>query len=90
MMKLPCLASLAVLALPLSVMAIEPGPYSPQQVATENWLALQISGQAASITPQAASATERDLAAQRWLESFKHEIPEFFDQKIGGKTEGDN
>ncbi|CRM50507.1 MULTISPECIES: DUF3613 domain-containing protein [Pseudomonas] len=89
-MKLPCLASLAALALPLSVMAIEPGPSSPQQAATENWLALQVSGQAASTTPQAASATERDLAAQRWLESFKHEIPEFFEQKIGGETEGGN
>ena len=64
-MKLPFLDSLAALALPLSVMAIEPGPSSPQQAATENWLALQVSGQAASTTPQAASATERDLAAQR-------------------------
>ena len=87
-MKRPYLASLAMLALPLSAMAIEPGPSSPQQTATENWLALQISGRAASTTPQTASATERDLAAQRWVESFKHEIPEFFEQKIGGKTEG--
>ena len=89
-MKLPCLASLAALALPLSVMAIEPGPSSPQQAATEDWLALQVSGRAASTTPQAASAAERDLAAQRWLDSFKHKIPEFFEQKVGGKTEGGN
>ncbi|AZF24842.1 hypothetical protein C4J90_0641 [Pseudomonas sp. R2-60-08W] len=90
MMKLPYLASLAVLALPLGVMAIEPGPSSPQQAVTENWLALQVSGTAASATPQSASATERDVAAQRWVDSFKHEIPEFFEQKIGGKTQGDN
>lgn len=88
MMKLPYLASVAVLALPLCAMAIEPGPSSPQQAVTENWLTLQVSGTAASTTPQTASATERDVAAQRWVDSFKHEIPAFFEQKIGGKTEG--
>ncbi len=35
MMKMPYLASLAMLALPMSVMAIEPGPSSPQQAQTE-------------------------------------------------------
>ncbi|MGY2682345.1 uncharacterized protein DUF3613 [Pseudomonas tolaasii NCPPB 2192] len=90
MMKAAYLASLAVLALPLSVMAIEPGPSSPQQAVTESWLTLQPSGKASSTTQQKAAAAERDQANQRWLESFKHPIPEYFDQKVGGKTQGSN
>ena len=87
-MKMPYLASLAALALPLTVMAIEPGPSSPQQAVTESWLTLQSSGKAASSTQQKASAAERDLAAQRLLESYKHPIPEYFDQKAGGTAPG--
>jgi hypothetical protein len=26
---------------------------------------------------------------QRWLDSYKHEIPDFFEQKKGGKTGSD-
>ncbi|WP_248751376.1 DUF3613 domain-containing protein [Pseudomonas sp. MWU15-20650] len=89
-MKVPCLTCLAILALPMSVMAIEPGPSSAQQAATENWLTLQSSGRVASTTPQKASAAERDQAAQRLLESYKHPIPEYFDQKAGGQTGGKN
>ena len=89
-MKMPYLASLAVLALPLAVMAIEPGPSSPQQAVTESWLTLQSSGKAASSTRQKASAAERDLAAQRLLESYKHPIPEYFDQKAGGTVQSGN
>ncbi|NVZ22467.1 DUF3613 domain-containing protein [Pseudomonas costantinii] len=85
-MKVTYLASLAVLALPLSVMAIEPGPSSPQQAVTESWLTLQSSGKVASTTPQKASAAERDLTSQRLLESFKHPIPEYFEQKVGGQA----
>ena len=88
MMKLTYLASLAILALPVSVMAIEPGPSSPQQALTEQWLTLQSTGSAASKTPQKASAAERDKATQRLLESYKYPIPEYFEQKVGGKTEG--
>lgn len=90
MMKARYFTSLAVLALPLSVMAIEPGPSSPQQATTESWLALQPSGKASSATLQKASAAERDVANERWLESFKHKIPEYFEQKVGGKTQGSN
>lgn len=89
-MKIRYFASLALLALPLTTMAIEPGPSSPQQQNTETWLTLQSSGQAASPTQQKASAAERDLATQRWLDSFKHPIPEYFDQKVGGQTQGSN
>ncbi|OAE10825.1 hypothetical protein AZH11_24585 [Pseudomonas simiae] len=87
-MKVPYLTSLAVLVMPLSVMAIEPGPSSPQQAATENWLTLQSSGRVASTTPQRATAAEREQAAQRLLESYKHPIPEYFEQKVGGQTQG--
>ncbi|OLY71552.1 hypothetical protein AU074_15440 [Pseudomonas sp. ATCC PTA-122608] len=89
-MKAHYLASLALLTLPLTVVAVEPGPSSPQQKQTETWLTLQSSGQVASPAQQKASAAERDLATQRWLDSFKHPIPEYFDQKVGGQTQGSN
>lgn len=73
--------------LPLSALAIEPGPSSPQQAETENWLALQINGRAASATPQRTTPAEREQALQRWLDS-KHPIPEFFESKSGGSSQG--
>ena len=85
-MKFPYLASLALL--PLMAQAIEPGPSSPQQAETENWMALQLSGRAASSIPQKASPTERDQALKRWLDSNKHPIPEFYDQAKGSKPGG--
>ena len=90
MMKVPYLTSLAVLVMPLSVMAIEPGPSSPQHAATENWLRLQSRGRAASTTQKKATAVEREQAAQRLLESYKHPIPEYVEQKVGGQTQGSN
>jgi len=90
MMKTSYLASLAMLVLPFSAMAIEPGPSSPQQALTEQWLTLQVTGSAASQTPQKASEAERDKAHQRLLDSYKYPIPEYFDQKVGGKTQGSN
>lgn len=90
MMKRPYLTCLAVLTLPMSVLAIEPGPSSPQQAATENWLTLQVSGKLASSTQQKATAAEREQAAQRLLDSYKHPIPEFFEQKVGGQTGGNH
>jgi hypothetical protein len=70
--------------------AIEPGPSSPYQQGTEQWLQLQIRGVVASPILQTASATERDLAMQRWLNSFNYPIPEFYDQDAAGQmTIGD-
>ncbi|MNC09465.1 hypothetical protein D3C75_570880 [compost metagenome] len=70
--------------------AIEPGPSSPYQQGTEQWLQLQIRGVVASPHLQTASATERDLAMQRWLNSFNYPIPEFYDQDTAGEmTIGD-
>ena len=83
-MKTHYLIGLALL--PLSALAIEPGPSSPQQAETENWLALQVNGRAASATPQKTTPAEREQALKRWLDSNKYPIPEFFDQKVGGAS----
>ncbi len=66
--------------------AIEPGPSSSQQKQTEAWLQLQPQGQAASTHPQNSTSAEKDLSLQRWLKSYSHEIPDFFDQDKGGKV----
>jgi hypothetical protein len=63
--------------------AIEPGPSSKSQQQTETWLNLQASGKAASPIPQPAAPIERDLSMQRWLDSYQHPIPEFFEEKKG-------
>ena len=89
-MKLHYLASLALLALPYAASAIEAGPSSPQQAEKENWMALQLSGRAASANPQKTTPAEREQALKRWLDSNKHPIPEFFDQKVGGSAQSGN
>nr|WP_180204107.1 DUF3613 domain-containing protein [Pseudomonas sp. SbOxS1]NYU03948.1 DUF3613 domain-containing protein [Pseudomonas sp. SbOxS1] len=83
-MKPTTLYCLGLLTLPLAAHAIDAGPSSAQQQETEGWLQLQSSNANASTKPQTASAAERELAMQRWLKSFQHEIPEFFDQYEGG------
>ena len=52
---------------------------------TETWLGLQASGEAASTRLQEGSAQERELANKRFLDSYQHPIPEYFDQDQGGK-----
>jgi len=86
-MKATTICCLTLLALPLTSHAIDPGPASPQQQETEGWLQLQSSKRAASPKLQTATATERELAMQRWLKSYQHEIPEFFDQDAAGKVD---
>jgi hypothetical protein len=82
----PTFLYLALLALPLTAHALD-GPSSPQQAETEGWLQLQISNKAASQIPQTSTATERELSMQRWLKSYQHEIPQFFDQDQGGTVD---
>ncbi|MVV49962.1 DUF3613 domain-containing protein [Pseudomonas sp. PB120] len=86
-MKSTLFYCLGLLALPLSAHAIDPGPSSPQQQETEGWLQLQSSNTAASAKPQVSTAAERELAMQRWLKSYQHEIPQFFDQDTGGRVD---
>lgn len=75
-----CIACLST-----SAWAIEPGPSSVAQQGTESWMQLQIRGVVASTNLQTVSATERELAMRRWLNSFNYPIPEFFDQDSGGE-----
>jgi hypothetical protein len=84
------LCYLTLLSLPLSAVAIDAGPASAQQQETEGWLVLQSRNKAASPKPQTATATERDLAMQRWLKKYKYEIPDFYDPDAGGKIESKN
>ncbi|WP_010490614.1 DUF3613 domain-containing protein [Pseudomonas sp. S9] len=64
----------------------------PQNSKTESWLAIQREGRAASTKLQTATPAERELAYQRWLDSYSHPIPEFYEQEQGGKmsTGGSN
>ncbi|MBA6115579.1 DUF3613 domain-containing protein [Pseudomonas putida] len=48
------------------------------QTATEALLQVQASGEQASNRLQVQTARERDLSMQRWLESYKYAIPDFF------------
>ena len=75
--------------LPLSALAIEPGPASQYQQETENWLQLQVSGKVKSPVPQTATAAERERSLQRWLDSYTHPIPEYYKQKEGGSAKQD-
>ena len=84
------LCYLTLLSLPLSALAIDAGPASAQQQETEGWLVLQSRNKAASAKPQPATATERELAMQRWLKKYKYEIPDFYDPDAGGKIETKN
>ncbi|WP_137804558.1 DUF3613 domain-containing protein [Pseudomonas sp. G(2018)] len=84
-MKTKRLLIVCMVCLSTTAWAIEPGPSSPYQQGTEQWLQLQIRGVVASPKLQTASATERDLAMQRWLNSFNYPIPEFYDQDAAGE-----
>ncbi|CAH0218891.1 DUF3613 domain-containing protein [Pseudomonas brassicacearum] len=84
MMTKPLMIAFMV-SLSSSTWAIDPGPSSPAQQGTESWMQLQIRGVVASTNLQTASAAEREMAMQRWLNSFNYPIPEFFDQDSGGE-----
>ena len=76
-----------LLALPLTSHAIDAGPASAQQEETEGWLLLQSRNKVASPVVQTQTPTERELAMQRWLKSYLHEIPQYFDQDEGGEVD---
>lgn len=80
------LTGLGVLLVSGTAAAIEPGPSSATQQQTEAWLQLQVSGKAASSIAQPSSPIERDLSMQRWLDSYQHPIPDFYEQKKGGSV----
>ena len=70
--------------IPLGAVAIEAGPTPKNQQETENWLQLQVSGSVQSPIRQTATPAERELSLQRWLDSYKHPIPEYYKQDEGG------
>ena len=72
--------------IPLGAVAIEPGPTPKNQQETENWLQLQVSGSVQSPIRQTATPAERELSLQRWLDTYKHEIPEYYKQDEGGSA----
>jgi hypothetical protein len=85
-MNIRLLIGFCVAFVTASAAAIEPGPSSPDQKQTDAWLQLQASGKAASSVPQPSSPVERDLSMQRWLNSYQHPIPDFYEQKKGGNV----
>ncbi|MEH6368055.1 MULTISPECIES: DUF3613 domain-containing protein [Pseudomonas] len=62
---------------------VQPPPREQRQVASqaESWLAIQRDGVAASSHKQVLTSAERERSYQRWLDSYQHPIPEFFEQK---------
>ncbi|EJM81741.1 MULTISPECIES: DUF3613 domain-containing protein [unclassified Pseudomonas] len=89
-MKTKRLLIVCMACLSTTAWAIEPGPSSPYQQGTEQWLQLQIRGVVASPNLQTASAAEREQAMQRWLNSFNFPIPMFFEQDAGGDMSSGN
>lgn len=83
MKQLCCVLALLV---PVLVQADNDVPDEGETV-TERWLQIQREGQQVTPAPQVATPTEREMAYQRWLESFKHPIPDFFSSE-GGDTGG--
>jgi len=78
------LCGAACLLLSLAVQAVEQEMSSPYQRQTEKWLQLQVAGKQQSPTAQVATPSEREQSLQRWLDSYKYPIPEFFKQDAGG------
>ncbi|MBC3956962.1 DUF3613 domain-containing protein [Pseudomonas triticifolii] len=84
-MKRILLCGAVLLAFSTDTLASDSSSTTTQpQTQTETWLKLQAKGTASSPTPQTSTPAERDLSLQRWLESYKYKIPEFFDQETGG------
>ena len=85
-MKVSIHVGVLLAVLPLSALAIQPGPAAQSQQVTERWLQLQINGQAKSAVTQTATPAERERSLQRWLDSYTHPIPEYYKQSEGGKA----
>lgn len=69
---------LACLALSPIGWAQEPPRQPRPQTATEALLQVQASNRQGSRTPQVQTDKERDQAMQRWLDSYKYAIPDFY------------
>ena len=78
---------LALSTLPLAALALEGGPSSKAQQTTEAWLQLQARNLEASKIPQTATPKERDQSMQRWLDSYKYVIPDFYRWESTGASD---
>ncbi|WP_194791706.1 DUF3613 domain-containing protein [Pseudomonas sp. UFMG81] len=65
---------MACLAMPLLAQAQEPRA----ETATEALLRVQASNRQASPVLQQQTDKERDQSMQRWLDTYKYEIPDFY------------
>lgn len=77
-MKPAWLLLLTLISQPLTALAMEEGPSSASQKTTEAWLQMQARNQQASKIPQSATPKEREQTMQRWLDSYKYKIPDFY------------
>lgn len=77
-MNVRVLLSIALAGFSCAAAAIPEGPSSKAQAGTEVWLQLQPKGTHDSRNPQAATATEREKAMERWIKVYNYEIPEHF------------
>ncbi|MGR8998943.1 MAG: DUF3613 domain-containing protein [Gammaproteobacteria bacterium] len=68
-----------------AVAATRIGPYGED---VRNWMELQRSGDAASTTRQSISGPVADAIYKRYVESFKHPIPESYSSQQNGKSGG--
>ncbi|MDH0305265.1 MULTISPECIES: DUF3613 domain-containing protein [unclassified Pseudomonas] len=69
---------LACLVAPLLAQAQEPPRKPRPETATEALLQVQASNREASSVRQVQTDKERDQAMQRWLDSYKYAIPDFY------------
>ncbi|HZJ92374.1 MAG TPA: DUF3613 domain-containing protein [Thiopseudomonas sp.] len=89
-MNIKLVFSVVLFSLVSSQVAAKPdqrGLIDSPELQTELWLKLQREGTLKSEYAQTATPTERELAMQRLLESYKYPIPEYFDEADGGEFE---
>jgi hypothetical protein len=70
--------ALLCLAVTLPAQADDPPRQLQPETATEAWLQVQAKNRQASPVPQVQTDKERDQAMQRWLDSYKYAIPDFY------------
>jgi len=69
----------------VTVAFAETSSQRPSGEDTRRWLKLQSSGIAASTSRQTISGPVADAIYRRYLDSFKHPIPEFYKSKQDGE-----
>ncbi|MGE8168259.1 DUF3613 domain-containing protein [Pseudomonas putida] len=73
LMVMMCLAAPAI-----ALADDAPRQTGSEESATETLLRIQASNQQASPTVQVQTAREREQSMQRWLDSYKYAIPDFY------------